>query len=81
MVVEAARQMFLAVTKQYCIGPEDAFGDDLSDMPMLEAVDHPVAVSGDPRPFTVAAERGRKILHSAENRNRQVQRYSVAFRA
>jgi HAD superfamily hydrolase (TIGR01490 family) len=35
-----------------------AFGDDLSDVPMLEAVGHPVAVIGDPALAEVASLRG-----------------------
>ena len=40
-----------------------AFGDDLTDMPMLDAVGHPVAVIGDPALATAARHRRRRQLH------------------
>jgi len=40
-----------------------AFGDDISDLPMLSAVGHPVAVIGDSALGTVARDRGWRCLH------------------
>ena len=40
-----------------------AFGDDISDVPMLEAVGHPVAVIGDSALSSTARARGWKCLH------------------
>ncbi len=43
-----------------------AFGDDLTDMPMLDAVGHPVAVIGDPALAATARHRGWRLLHVSE---------------
>lgn len=43
-------------------GPSWFYSDSLSDLPLLEAVDHPVAVRPDPRLAAVAAERGWPVL-------------------
>lgn len=40
-----------------------AFGDDLSDVPMLEAVGHPVAVIGNSALGATARDRGWRCLH------------------
>lgn len=40
-----------------------AFGDDISDVPMLETVGHPVAVIGDPSLNDIARSRGWRSLH------------------
>lgn len=40
-----------------------AFGDDISDVPMLEAVGHPVAVIGDSALSSIARARRWKCLH------------------
>lgn len=42
-----------------------AFGDDVSDVPMLSAVGHPVAVIGDHALDSVARNRGWRLLHLA----------------
>ncbi|MEK8034671.1 HAD family phosphatase [Ideonella sp. DXS29W] len=40
-----------------------AFGDDGSDLPMLAAVGHPVAVIGDPALHELARDRGWRCMH------------------
>ena len=50
---------------QHSASPEDcwAFGDDLSDVPMLQTVGHPVAVIGDSALAATAMEQGWRCLH------------------
>jgi HAD superfamily hydrolase (TIGR01490 family) len=40
-----------------------AYSDSINDLPLLEAVDEPVAVDPDPRLAAVARERGWRVLH------------------
>jgi HAD superfamily hydrolase (TIGR01490 family) len=43
-----------------------AFGDDVTDMPMLDAVGHPVAVIGDPALAAAARHRGWRLLQVSD---------------
>lgn len=56
-----AIRMFLA---ERSVKPEScfAYGDDFSDIPMLEAIGKPVAVAGDPRLITYARHKSWEIL-------------------
>ena len=39
-----------------------AYSDSINDLPLLEAVDHPVAVNADAKLAAIAAERGWRTL-------------------
>ena len=53
-----------------------AYSDSASDLPMLEAVGHPVAVNPDPRLERVAAERGWPVVVFSQRTKAVVRRSS-----
>lgn len=55
----------LAAERGYDLASCYAYSDSASDLPMLEAVGHPVAVNPEPELREIAAERGWKIVETS----------------
>ena len=68
----------LAAAKGYDLALSYAYSDSASDLPMLEAVGHPVAVNPDRALETVAWHRGWPIVEFSRTRKRVITRTSAA---